>query len=209
MGSEAERFSQRINVSRETLDLLEAYHNLLSKWSRQINLVSKSTLDDIWSRHFLDSAQVFQLLKEPDTSVSDFGSGGGFPGLVLAILAAERRSDLSVTLVESDVRKAAFLMTVVRELELSASVRSDRIEALGSLDTQVITARALAPLEQLCVYSFQHLAPSGRALFLKGARYEQEVDLARAKWDFELTIHPSITNSEAALLELRDLRPKT
>ncbi|PTX57886.1 16S rRNA m(7)G-527 methyltransferase [Litoreibacter ponti] len=203
-----ERFRACFDVSRETLKRLEQYEALIRKWSRSINLVSKPTLQEVWDRHFMDSAQVFMHVGSENV-IADLGSGGGFPGVVLAIMAKDSRPEIRIVLVESDARKSAFLLTAVRELGLNVEVRTDRIEMTPALQADLITARALASLDQLCGFAHHHLNESGRALFLKGARYQQEVDLAQAKWDFDLTIHPSITNSDAALLELQNLRPKS
>ena len=127
--SEAE-FLARHDVSRETLERLHAYEALLRKWNVAINLIAKSTLEAIWSRHFLDSAQVFGLSPESARLWADLGSGGGFPGMIAAILSADAGRTTGFTLVESDLRKAAFLSTVAREIGLDVRVLSDRAEAL-------------------------------------------------------------------------------
>jgi 16S rRNA (guanine527-N7)-methyltransferase len=117
-----------VNVSRETMDRLKTYAHLLEKWNPRINLVSKSTIPDLWTRHIADSAQVFALAPHPVSHWVDLGSGGGFPGLVIAIIANQGKSPLRVTLVESDARKSAFLRTVIRETGASARVINDRID---------------------------------------------------------------------------------
>ncbi|MCA8930663.1 MAG: 16S rRNA (guanine(527)-N(7))-methyltransferase RsmG, partial [Alphaproteobacteria bacterium] len=156
------------SVSRETLARLAAFAALLEKWNPAINLISAGTVAQIWTRHFLDSAQVFDLADAKSGLWADLGSGGGFPGLVAAILALEERPGLSFTLVESDRRKAAFLSTAARELGLPVRVMAERIEALPPLGADILTARALAPLPVLLGYAERHLQPGGRALFPKG-----------------------------------------
>ncbi|WP_126975243.1 16S rRNA (guanine(527)-N(7))-methyltransferase RsmG [Frigidibacter oleivorans] len=190
------------DVSRETRDRLETYESLLRKWNPAINLVAKSTLGDLWTRHFRDSAQLFDLCPAGATRWADLGSGGGFPGLVVAILAAERAPGLAVTLVESDVRKAAFLSTVARETGLNVRVLADRIEAVAPLSADVLSARALAPLPQLLAFAERHLAPGGRALLPKGANHAAEIAEALASWRFDLQKHPSQTDSQAVILEV-------
>ncbi|MCL4170695.1 UNVERIFIED_CONTAM: hypothetical protein GTU68_049362, partial [Idotea baltica] len=138
--------AEDLNVSRETFAALQAYAALLEKWNPKINLVSKSSLQDLWNRHILDSAQLFSLVQHPHNTWADLGSGGGFPGLVIAIMALESGSPDQVILIESDTRKAAFLRTVIRELGLRASVINKRIEQVDPLDADVISARALADL---------------------------------------------------------------
>src|SRR6185369_225024 len=135
-----------VNVSRETISALETYAGLLRKWQKAINLVSGATLDDVWRRHFLDSAQLLPLIPEGDGHITDLGSGAGFPGLVLALLSGR-----PTHLVESDQRKAAFLGEVARATGCAGRVQihAARVEALKPWGAAVITARALADLTQL------------------------------------------------------------
>ncbi|KCV82532.1 16S rRNA methyltransferase GidB [Actibacterium atlanticum] len=193
-----------LDVSRETLDRLESYEALLRKWNPAINLVAKSTLKDAWSRHILDSAQVFELGQGAKHWV-DLGSGGGFPGMVVAILAAERAPDMKVTLVESDQRKATFLRTVARETSVSAEVIADRIEEVTPLNADVVSARALASLEMLLSFAKRHLNHSGKAIFLKGENYQQEIDAALATWRFNVQKTPSTTDTRAVILSIGEL----
>lgn len=188
------------DVSRETLDRLQTYEALIRAWNPRINLVSASTLAALWTRHFGDSAQLFSLAPENARLWADLGSGGGFPGLVIAILAAEARPALSVTLVESDQRKAAFLATAARTLGLSVVVRAERIETLPPLGADVLSARALAPLDTLLGYAERHLAPGGVALFPKGATVDAELARALEHWRFSYQKEPSKTAADGVVL---------
>lgn len=188
------------DVSRETLDRLQTYEALIRAWNPRINLVSASTLAALWTRHFGDSAQLFGLAPENARLWADLGSGGGFPGLVIAILAAEARPTLSVTLVESDQRKAAFLATAARTLGLSVVVRAERIETLPPLGADVLSARALAPLDTLLGYAERHLAPGGVALFPKGATVDAELAHALEHWRFSYQKEPSKTAADGVVL---------
>ncbi|XDA98221.1 16S rRNA (guanine(527)-N(7))-methyltransferase RsmG [Sulfitobacter sp. LCG007] len=192
-------------VSRETQDRLEAYVDLIRKWNSRINLVSRSSLDDLWDRHIIDSAQIFELSHRADRW-ADLGSGGGLPGLVLAIMALEQDPARETILVDSDQRKCAFLRTVARELKLNATVLSERVETMDPLEANVLSARALAPLTQLMAFAERHLEPGGHAFFPKGRNWGAEVDDARREWRFDLQAHPSATDSGAAILEIRDLQ---
>lgn len=194
-----------LDVSCETLKRMDHYHNLLKKWNPSINLVSKSTLGDAWIRHFADSAQLWSLVPETARRWADFGSGGGFPGMVIAILALEARPELEVVLVESDARKAAFLATVARETGVKPRILTARIEALAPLEADVVSARALAPLDVLLGYAERHLTPGGVALFPKGEKAQAELDNARAKWRFSLQEHRSLTDPSAAILQIEGL----
>lgn len=192
-------------VSRETMERLEIYETLLRKWNPAINLVSRSTLDRLWDRHFIDSAQIFDLHTAESGHWADLGAGGGFPGLVVAILAAERKPDLSVTLIESDQRKAAFLSTVARAVGVVARVLPQRIEATPGLGADILSARALAPLVKLLEYAALHLRPGGQALFPKGATHAGEVSQALERWRFSYEITKSMTDESGVILSIRNI----
>jgi len=206
MTDQANRFAEAFDVSRETLGRLTLYADLLHKWNPAINLVSRSTIPDLWTRHFADSAQLLEIAGNRSGIWADLGSGGGFPGMVVAILAAEKYPGLKVTCVESDQRKATFLRTVARETGVDAKVVSERIETLPPLKANVVSARALAPLPALIGYAVRHLAPEGIALFLKGTGQAKEIDLALASWAFQLDTVPSRTDRESTILNLRSIR---
>ncbi|GIT86312.1 16S rRNA (guanine(527)-N(7))-methyltransferase RsmG [Roseobacter sp. OBYS 0001] len=192
-------------VSRETLDALRAYYELLLKWNSRINLVSKSSIDDVWQRHIWDSAQIVDYAEDVKTWV-DLGSGGGLPGLVVAIMAKDADPNWKTILVESDQRKAAFLRTVIRELSLNARVIVDRIETVAPLRADVVSARALADLSVLLSFAHRHLSPQGTALFMKGQSWEKEVSSAQETWSFDLKAHKSKTSPTAAILEIKEIQ---
>lgn len=194
-----------VHVSRETTDKLGQFAALVRKWSPKINLVAKSTLPDLEQRHILDSAQLHPLIPEKTTKIADFGSGGGFPGIVLAILLEETHPDTTITLVESDQRKSTFLRQSIRELGLNAAVFSERIENLPPLKAQVITARALASLNDLLTHAQPHLANDGKLLFPKGRSAQEELAVARQNWSFDAEQVPSRTSPDAVIFCLRGL----
>jgi 16S rRNA (guanine527-N7)-methyltransferase len=193
-------------VSRETEVMLDDFLAQVARWTKKINLVSRGTVDDLRDRHLLDSAQLFSHLRPTDTSWVDLGSGGGFPGLVVAILAREARPDLRLTLVESDRRKATFLRMMAVEMRLSVEVRASRIDDVAPLGADVVSARALAPLGVLLGMAKRQLAPDGTALFLKGESYRDEIATARQTWHFDVEEIPSVTQNAAALLKIKDIR---
>lgn len=200
----AESLAAEVNVSRETMARLESYAALLRKWNSRINLVSPRTLDDLWTRHFLDSAQLLRLAG-PGTRWADLGSGGGFPGAVVAILAADLRPELKIILVEADQRKATFLRTVLRETGVSGDVLSARIEDIEPLKADILSARALAPLDRLLAYAERHLAPSAEALFPKGENVEAEIAEALEHWRFRCKRYPSITDANSTVLSIGEI----
>ena len=177
----------------------------LTKWNPAINLVAKGSLAEVWQRHIADSAQVFDYMPRQAGTWLDLGSGGGFPGLVVAILAKEQAPHLRVELVESDQRKCVFLQTVARSLDLSVTVTRSRIEALSPRRADVISARALAPMEQLCRYCMPHLAPGGICLFLKGAQVEAELVEARKLYNFNAEIFRSETGRAGTVVQVSGL----
>ena len=199
-------FEAALDVSRETMDRLDSYEVLLTNWNKAINLVARSTIPGLWQRHFLDSAQVFVQLPESTRVLVDMGSGAGLPGLVIAVLAAEAQPNLKVVCIESDQRKAVFLRTVIRELDLNASVITNRIENIDPIGADVVAARALAPLPTLLSLATRHLRPDGAAIFLKGSGYLQEVGQAESEWVFDIQTIPSKTDSEGAVLILGGIR---
>lgn len=195
-----------MNVSRETADLLRAYADLIKKWNPSINLVAPATLPDLEFRHIADSAQLYELARPSEGSWLDLGSGGGLPGIVIAIQA--RHTPLAVALVESDKRKSAFLSTVRRELGLeNVIVKPQRIEMLDEARHNFVSARALAALDKLMPNLHRQLATDGEAWLLKGRSWEAEVADARKHWRFELEAFQSGTDPQAAILKLRKITP--
>ena len=192
-----ESLAEQIYVSRETMDRLAAYVALVEKWQQRVNLVSASTLPDIWMRHIWDSAQLAPLVPTRTGRILDVGSGAGFPGLVLAALC-----DAELHLVESDQKKAVFLQTVIRETGIRAIVHNKRIEALPPIGADIVTARALASLDRLLELLEAQLMPGMRCLFLKGARAEAELVALDTRSNITRRLHPSLTNPKAFVVDL-------
>ena len=194
-----------IDVSRETFERLQAFEALVQKWTTHINLVSKGDREHIWSRHIVDSAQIVEVAPPFERWV-DIGSGGGFPGIVVSIIAGETRPDAKVTMIESDQRKATFLRTAIRELDLDADVISDRIEQVPPIQADVLSARALADLSVLLGFAISHLREGGAALFLKGGNWRAEDERARSEWQYDCMPISSRTNPEAAILKIQGIQ---
>ncbi|WP_425097784.1 16S rRNA (guanine(527)-N(7))-methyltransferase RsmG [Tropicibacter sp. S64] len=194
-----------IHVSRETMDRLELYRDLLRHWNPKINLVSPGTLSDAWTRHMEDSAQILAHASGSPTTWTDLGSGGGFPGMVIAIIMAETSPSTKVKLIESDIRKCTFLRTVAREAGIRPDIQTKRIEAAVPSNADVVTARALAPLNTLLGYVSRHLATTGRAYLPKGENWQAEVQTAQESWHFTLITHKSKTNPNAVVLEIGEI----
>ena len=200
-----------VRVSRETQGRLQHFAELFQKWAKTINLVAPSTIDDLWRRHIADSAQIFQLHPKPAHWV-DLGSGGGFPGIITAILLSEH-ADGHVDLVESNQKKAAFLRVCLRECEARGAVHAIRIEEAPKVIPycDVISARALAELDVLLDYAAPWVERNEniRLLLHKGRDYEREVQKARGRWEFDLVKHSSVVERDSVVLELNRPRRRT
>ncbi|MDM7255645.1 MAG: 16S rRNA (guanine(527)-N(7))-methyltransferase RsmG [Paracoccus sp. (in: a-proteobacteria)] len=193
-----------MDVSRETEELLTRYGSLIRKWNRAINLVAPASLPDLRRRHIDDSLQLSQLLNRPKGTWLDIGSGGGLPGVVLAIVF--RDCDLRVILLESDQRKCAFLRSVKRELSLTnMDIIAERIEDAPPVGADYVSARALAPLANLLPFLVRHMLPSGEAYFLKGRSWRDELRDVQDDWRFKITFFPSITDPNAAILKISEV----
>lgn len=205
---DAESFFAVTHVSRETMARLTDYESSLQKWQKAINLVAKSTLETAWSRHFLDSYQLATLVPEDARLCVDLGSGGGFPGLVLAILFADRPG-FQMHLVESDQRKGAFLREVARKTGAPATVHTARIEKVGAsgvLGTaDLVSARACAPLDRLFDWSEPFFGPGTVGLFPKGTNVQGELTDAQKSWTFTYEKLPSLVQADSTILKVEDL----
>jgi 16S rRNA (guanine527-N7)-methyltransferase len=191
-------FADLVPVSRETLARLEAYAELLVRWSARINLIGRDTIADLWRRHILDSAQLQTFLPAAASTLIDLGSGAGLPGLVLAILGAR-----GVELVEADSRKSAFLREAARIAEVTVTIRPCRIQAVQPHPVDVITARALAPLDRLLGLAEPFMGPVSECLLLKGERVEGELTLAREHWTMIASLHQSRSDPRGVVLRLQ------
>ncbi len=197
---DADGFRARSGVSRETLTRLQDLESLLNRWNPRINLVSRSTLKHFWSRHVLDSWQLVPLVPDTARTWIDLGSGGGFPGLVVAATHAAH-----VTLIESDARKCAFLREAARTMGLDITVITRRIETVTDLKADVVSARALAPLSQLLDWAEPFMHSDSIGAFLKGQDIESELTTATKCWKFAWERHQSLSDGAGSVLLVRGL----
>lgn len=195
-----------LNLSDTGTEKMDAYVSLLEEWQSKMNLVSSSSLPDVWNRHVLDSGQLYKYIKDSDKTIFDFGSGAGFPALVLAIM--DEGKNRKFHLVESDGKKCSFLETVIKECQLNAVVHNKRIEKISVPSADLITARALAALDKLLAYALPYMSEKTRCLFLKGKKAPEEIKAAEKKWSFKKTIHLSLSGEEGRILELSEVKKK-
>ena len=196
----ADDFQTTTGVSRETLDRCKVFVNLLLDWNQRINLIGRSTEDDVWHRHMLDSAQLMDHLPENTNTLVDLGSGAGFPGLVLALLGVPH-----VHLIESTGKKATFLRTVAAETGLPLTVHNARIEDIKPFPADVVTARALAPLDKLIGYGQRFSGPRTCHIYLKGLHVEDELTNAHKIWKMQVDRTPSTTDPRGSVLCAREV----
>lgn len=197
---------KQLHLPKQVMEKLDRYVDLLEREQAKLNLVGKSTLPIVWTRHVLDSAQLFEKLSPADKTVLDLGSGAGFPALVLAAMDFEGKYDFH--LIESDGKKCAFLNKVIEACDLKAVVHNERIEQMKTFDVDVVTARALASLDQLIKYAFPFLKTKTRCLFMKGAKVDEELETACKKYQFQNEKIQSVTSPEGTILLLSKVKKK-
>ncbi len=197
-----EGFQQALGVADEDLERLKDYVALLEKWQAKINLVGADSLNDVWRRHILDSAQLGPLLPPEAKSIADIGSGAGFPGLVLAILSGSTQSSREFHLIESNERKCAFLREANRITGAGARVHHSRAEKLSDFSVDVIISRAVASLDELLEYTNFILKKDGQCLFLKGKKWREELTQAKKNWIINESTIQSLSDSSGMILKL-------
>ena len=190
-------------VSRENNDKLKQYIDLLIKWNKAINLVSSNSIKDIEQRHILDSIQLLNYIAKKDISVLDLGSGAGLPGVVLSICGIKK-----MVLVESDERKAAFLLQASKISPELIEIKNSRAETLPADSYDVVVSRAFADLSSILNYC-RNIEVKEKFLLLKGKTYEEEIIQARKHWLFKVKIHDSITSIEGKILEITNVKRRT
>lgn len=198
----------KYTVSRETMDKLKAYEASLHEWQNRMNLVSKNSLEDAWQRHFQDSMQLFSLLPQQGI-VYDFGSGAGFPGMVLAIMASEKTPYLKFRLVESIKKKTLYLNEVKKITGISnVEVLNKRIEDIPAEAADVVTSRAMASLSDLLDYAQKFCTRKTKCIFLKGKSYADEIAEAEKLWKFKAEVLPSQESDEGVILIITDIHKR-
>ena len=207
-----EKFEEITIVSRETMDRLRIYAAYLEEWQQTLNLVSRNSVPDLWDRHMRDSIQLVEHLPDDARSITDVGSGAGFPGLVLAIVTG-----LPTELIESHVRKGAFLREVAAATNAPVTVTTARVEDIArerwpqrheSVENSVgvLTVRALAPLEKLC--GMADLLGAECSLFMKGGRWSEELTVAEKRWRIKHQTFESVTSPEGRILRITGLKKR-
>ena len=189
-----------MDVSREIIDALKEYHQLVVKWNKVMNIVSQNSVKDLWERHIIDSLQLLKFINNKDIHLVDVGSGAGFPGIVLSIAGVRK-----VTLIEPDVRKSVFLLEASKLSNNKVEIITERIETINAI-CDILTTRAFANLGKI-FRDTQNIVIQDKYLLLKGESYEEELKEARVNWSFNCNVHNSITSSQGKILEINNVIP--
>ena len=202
-------FCRFIQVSRETITSLKKYEDLLIKANKSLNLVGNSTINQIWSRHFLDSAQVIDFVDKNDKCLVDLGSGAGFPGLVLAIACKDRKIPLKIKLIEKSSKKVKFLKNVIEELDLKVEVFNQNIlEEEIKFVEDVFVARAFKPLKKILQLMHNNAENYKKIFIFLGKTGKNELLQASKSWDIEYKQRVSVTSSDSMVIEINRLKKK-
>jgi 16S rRNA (guanine527-N7)-methyltransferase len=196
----AKEFARTTGTSAETVERIGRYVELLGKWQKKINLVGRETLQDVWRRHVLDSAQIASHISKLHGKIADMGSGAGFPGMVLAIVTNKH-----IHLIESDARKCAFLSEAARVTEAPVTIINGRVESVTEIKFDVVIARAVAPLNELIALARPILEPGGCCFFFKGQRVNDELTEALKHWKMFVARIASVTDPGAVILKLENI----
>ena len=207
--SQIDTFNRYTRVSRETITSLTTYENMLIKANNEFNLIGNSTINEIWTRHFLDSVQVIDFIDKNDKSLADLGSGAGLPGLVVAIAAKDRKIPLRIKLIEKSPKKVKFLKEIIYELNLNVEVLNQNVlEQSVKLMEDVLVARAFKPLA-IILELIHNKATNWKKIFiLLGKTGEKELLQASKSWDIQYKQRMSVTSSDSIVIEINKLKKK-
>ena len=202
-------FSRFIQVSRETITSLVKYENYLIKSNKTLNLIGKSTINEIWLRHFLDSSQVIDFIDKNTSSLIDLGSGAGFPGLIIAILSKDRKIHLKVKLIEKSPKKASFLREIVNYLNLNVEVLNiNALTHAKKLEADLIVARAFKPLKIILQFLDKNTENWKKVFLFLGKTGQDELLQASKSWDIKYKQRMSVTSSDSLVIEINKLKTK-
>lgn len=195
---EEQKIIDGLTVSRETIDLLKQYQELIIKWNKKTNLVSKSTIVDLWYRHIVDSLQLIKYIDDQEIHLVDVGSGAGFPGIVMSLAGIKE-----VTLIEANTKKASFLSYIASVSTNKINVINKRAECVN-IDCDIITSRACANIKDTLALTHQYTLRD-KYLILKGLTYQHEIDTAQQAWTFDYETYPSLTSIDGVVVKMNKI----
>ena len=207
--TQIDTFSRFTQVSRETITSLVKYENYLIKSNKTLNLIGKSTINEIWLRHFLDSSQVIDFIDKNTVSLIDLGSGAGFPGLIIAILAKDRKIHLKVKLIEKSPKKASFLREIVNYLNLNVEVLNiNALTHAKKLEADLIVARAFKPLKIILQFLDKNTENWKKVFLFLGKTGQDELLQASKSWYIKYKQRMSVTSNDSVVIEINKLTKK-
>lgn len=201
-------FKKKFNVSRETIEKLKIYHKFLIEKNKTLNLIGKKTEKSIFSRHFKDSAQIYDLL-DKKLDIIDIGSGAGFPGVIVKILMENESLNGNIILIEKSPKKSNFLRDLCIKLELNVKIENKRLEIYDFLETSTVVSRAFKSILDTFDIIYRNIENIKELVLLKGKTYQQEIDDAKKKYTFELEKFRSITSDESSIIKIKNIKLNT
>ncbi len=207
--SQIDTFTRLSQVSRETITSLKRYENILIEANKKLNLIGKSTISNIWQRHFLDSFQVIDFIEENHKSLIDIGSGAGFPGIVVAIVTKDRKIPFKIKLLEKSNKKAKFLKELIKNLGLKVEVINKNLHDFeNKISEDILVSRAFKPLEKFLPLIHSQTHNWKKIIIFMGKTGQRELDQASKSWDIKYKQRVSITNSDSSIIEIYNLKKK-
>jgi 16S rRNA (guanine527-N7)-methyltransferase len=208
MDQDVEFFIKKFNVSRETIEKLNKYKDFLLSSNKLLNLIGKTTENHIFSRHFTDSAQIYDLIKDK-SEIVDLGSGAGFPGIILKILMNYNKKDINITLIEKSPKKCKFLKDLTDKLDLKIKVVNLKIENFKLNKISTIVSRAFKNTIDTIDIIFKNNDKIESIILLKGKTYQQELEDAKKKYTFDVEKFRSITSDESFIIKITNIKRST
>ena len=208
MDEDIDFFKKKFDVSRETIEKLKIYHKFLIEKNKTLNLIGKKTEKSIFSRHFKDSAQIYDLL-DKKLDIIDIGSGAGFPGIIVKIIMENQSLNGSIILIEKSPKKSDFLRDLCIKLDLKVKIENRRLEIYDFLKNSTVVSRAFKSILDTIDILYRNIENIKELVLLKGKTYQQEVDNAKKKYTFELEKFRSITSDESSIIKIRNIKLNT
>ena len=208
MDDNVEFFIKKFNVSRETIDKLNIYKDFLILSNKKLNLIGKTTENNIYYRHFLDSAQIYNIINKK-LDIVDLGSGAGFPGLIIKLLMEDEKIDGKVILIEKSNKKSNFLLNISNLLNLKIKICSKKLEDYNFNNQSSVVSRAFKSTLDTLNLLFKNISKIEEIVLLKGKTYQQEIDDAKKKYTFNIEKFKSITSDESYILKITDVKLHT
>jgi 16S rRNA (guanine527-N7)-methyltransferase len=207
--SQIDTFSSHTKVSRETILSLEIFEKMLISENKKLNLIGKSTIKDLWNRHFLDSYQVLDFIEENDKTIMDLGTGAGLPGIIIALGLKEKKMQIKMNLLEKSRKKTSFLKKAIHILKINAKVINDDVTKEGfKLKESVFMARAFKPLEEILTLIHKKAENWKKILIFQGKNGSKELLHASKTWDIKYKQRQSVTSNDSLILEIKELKKK-